>query len=175
MKGNKGNKSKGFTLVELLVVITIISIITMITVGQFMTARRKAADGQRKGDINALSKALQMYYADYGKFPPASVNGKLTNGSGTEIEWGEEFKDVSNYVYMKVLPREKSDSLPDYCYVTDTNGSMYGIFAMMENTTDNQCIVTGGVGTYSHCGGNRYCYSYVSPNIIVTDLDSYIP
>lgn len=167
----------GFTLVELLVVIAIISIITMITVGQFMTARKKAADGQRKADISSLTKALQMYYADYGKFP-VSIGGSLSDGGGNALSWGGEFVDdaATPYVYMKVLPEEKKLlPYPPFCYVTDDSGSMYGIFAMLENTVDSQCINTDGIGNYVHCGGNNYCFASVSPNIVVGNLDSYEP
>lgn len=153
---------KGFTLVELLVVISIMSILTIITVGQFNTARKKARDVQRKGDLNALSKALQMYFADYGEFPDAdSINDR----------WGGEFSDAGGYVYMKVLPTERVDSLPEFCYVVSTDQKSFGLFAMLESTTDNDCHmdVDGDQGLYDQCG-ERYCYSIVSPNITVLDL-----
>jgi prepilin-type N-terminal cleavage/methylation domain-containing protein len=176
--GKRNVYREGFTLVELLVVITIIAILTIITVSQFQTARKKASDGQRKADLNSLSKALQMYYADYGSFP-VSDDGFLTypaGGSLVPISWGEEFHDGATppYVYMKVLPKENASSpYPPFCYVTDPGGSMYGLFAMLENTDDKQCVMDGTDGEYSHCGEN-YCYSVVSPNIVVTDLAGYV-
>ena len=179
------NKAKnGFTLIELLVVVAIISILTLVTVSQFQTARKKANDVARKGDLSALAKALEMYYADYGKFP-ISDNGliKVTdNNGGKDIPWGGEFSDNSNpsYVYMKTTPQEKilAATFP-YCYVADAGGTKFGIFAMLENTTDSQCsttVVAGNtVGSYVHCGGKTYCFAYVSPNIVATDLGNTIP
>lgn len=151
---------QGFTLVELLVVISIMSILTLITVSQFTTARKKARDVQRKGDLSALSKALQMYFADYGNLPTAAT---INNN------WGGEFKDNTNYVYMKVLPRERTLTTP-FCYVVTTDLKSYGLFAMLENTVDSDCHMNDDEGEYVHCGGNHYCYSIVSPNISVDNL-----
>ncbi len=75
----------GFTLVELLVVIAIMSILTIIAVSQFQNAKKKSRDVQRKGDISAVSKALLMYYTDYGYFP-ASDNGGIEG-----VAWGGNF------------------------------------------------------------------------------------
>lgn len=174
---------RGFTLVELLVVVAIISILTIITVAQFQTAQKKANDADRKGDLSALAKALEMYYTDYGKFPTASAGGIIQvtdNGKAVGVNnavWGGTFTDNGSppYIYMKVMPMEKNKSLPLYCYVTDATGTEFGLFAMMENTTDSQCIMNGGVGAYVHCGGQKYCFSYVSPNAAVSDLNGLIP
>jgi type II secretory pathway pseudopilin PulG len=137
------------------------SILTVITVSQFTTARKKARDVQRKGDLNALTKALTMYFADYGSFPlAAAVNDR----------WGGEFKDASGYIYMKVLPEEKTSGMPEFCYVVSADQKSYGLFAMLESTTDNDCHMAGGEGEFVRCGANHYCYSVVSSNIEVGDL-----
>lgn len=167
---------KAFTLVELLVVIAIISILTIITVSQFSTAKKKANDVARKGDLSALSKALLMYYTDYGKFPTS--NGGLvhvTDNGGKDISWGGEFSDNSSakYVYMKVMPSEKILKNIQYCYVSDASGTKFGLFAMLENTTDSQCTTNGVLNSYHHCGKD-YCFAYVSPNATVSDLDGLI-
>lgn len=150
-------KGKGFTLIELLVVIAIMSILTMITVSQFTTARRKARDVSRKSDLNSVSKAVYMYYADYGVFP---AKDKIQD------KWGMEFSD-DGYVYMKVLPKEK-ENLPDYCYVVSADKKSFALFAILENTSDADCKIPG----YAHCGGTEYCYSVASQNALVTDFAS---
>jgi len=161
---------RGFTLVELLVVIAIMGILTVITVGQFQTAKRKANDVARKGDLNAVAKALQMYYADYGKMPDAD-NGKIKVPNLTASEWGGEFKDAAGYIYMQKLPKENATGWT-YCYKTDASNKKYALFANLENTVDSQCDRNGnGLDddkTYQ-CGGNSYCFAYVSPN---TSLNS---
>jgi type II secretion system protein G len=145
---------KGFTLIELLVVIAIMGILTVITVSQFQTAKRKANDVARKGDLNAVSKALQMYFADYGYLPTSDpASGGEVEGAG----WGEEFND-GGYVYMKVMPQENKLNWTDYCYKTDTDRKKYALFARLENENDSECV-----GRY-FCNGNEYCFAYVSPN-----------
>ena len=162
------NCERGFTLVELLIVIAIMSILTVITASQFTSAQRKAKDVQRKGDLSSLSKALQMYYADYGVFPE-NINGYFDSE-----KWGAEFKDINEeYVYMKVLPREsRLEETSPYCYVVSGDRKAFGLFAMLENTSDGECkLDEGGHGLYSHCNNaSAYCYSIVSPNTTVDGL-----
>lgn len=158
---------KAFTLVELLVVIAIMGILTMITVSQFQTAKRKANDVARKGDLNSVAKALQMYFADYGEMPgmSSSEGGKIVVG-GTTLDWGDEFVDAAGYVYMKILPRENNSALPDYCYKTDSAKKKYALFAMLENGVDSQCDRNNdGMADQTYrCGGKLYCFAYYSPN-----------
>jgi type II secretion system protein G len=156
---------KAFTLVELLIVIAIMGILTIITVSQFQSAKRKANDVARKGDLNAVAKALQMYFADYGKMPSADATGQIVI-NGVSLPWGGEFKDGS-YVYMKKLPIENKTGMPPYCYKTNAAKNAYALFARLENTVDSQCV---SPVTYD-CGGrtDTYCFAYVSPN---TSLDA---
>ncbi|MFA6007208.1 MAG: prepilin-type N-terminal cleavage/methylation domain-containing protein [Candidatus Shapirobacteria bacterium] len=158
-------RQAGFTLVELLVVIAIMSVLTVITVSQFQTAQKKANDVARKGDLNAVAKALQMYYADYGKMPNMSdpLGGQIKVG-GNVIPWGGQFIDAAGYVYMQKLPIEGNLAFP-YCYKTDANNKAYALFAMLENTLDNQCI--GGAAPTYKCGNpvKNYCFAYYSPNV----------
>lgn len=162
---------KAFTLVELLVVMAIMAILTVVTVSQFRMAQRRANDVARKGDLGAVAKALQMYFADYGVMPDMDdpLGGQL-EVEGKVIPWGEEFEDASGYVYMKTLPLEKGP-VP-YCYKTDDTKKKYALFAALEIGMDGQCDRDGdGIGDYTYdCGEstNAYCFAYVSPN---TSLD----
>lgn len=156
--------SQAFTLIELLVVMSIMGILTVITVSQFQTARRRANDVARKGDLNAVAKALQMYFTDYGEMPEASSDGKIMIG-GEEIDWGGEFKDEGGFIYMKKLPRENKTGAVEYCYKRSQDKKAYALFAMLENTSDSQCIETRSYD----CGGstNAYCFAYYSPNVAI--------
>ena len=166
---------KAFTLVELLVVISIMAILTIVTVSQFRTARKRANDVARKGDLNAVAKALQLYFADYGVMPDDKVDGVVTGMiviNNKSIEWDDEFKDASTtpYTYMIKLPFENTIGWPQYCYKTDTAKKKYALFAKLEVSSDKECKDVDGnsIGDYS-CGGvSGYCYATVSPN---TSLD----
>lgn len=140
-------KTKGFTLIELLVVIAIISILTVISVSQFNTAKTKAKDTQRKADVDSVYKAVNMYYADYGHFPP--------QGS---IVWGGEFVD-GDYYYMKKVPTENILET-QMCYLPNDELSSYVLFANMEGvgmTTGSYTI------NASTCGADNDNYNYAIP------------
>jgi prepilin-type N-terminal cleavage/methylation domain-containing protein len=167
---------KAFTLVELLVVASIMAILTIVTVSQFRTARKRANDVARKGDLNSVAKALQLYFADYGSMPEASSKGEIMI-NGEVIKWGEEFKDSTGYIYMVKLPRENTTGdWPQYCYKTDETNKKYALFAKLEVESDEECVDenNNGIGDYS-CGSGivagphegPYCYAVVSPNAIL--------
>jgi prepilin-type N-terminal cleavage/methylation domain-containing protein len=150
----KNKKRKGFTLIELLVVMAIMGILTIITVSQFKTARWKAFDVQRKGDLSALRSALLTYYADYNEFPDQinENSGDVTECSSNEScyqtseQWCTdlscEFKDDSGEVegiYMKVLPRENKDEYPPYCYVVSADNKQFALYGILQSTNDSDC------------------------------------
>ena len=62
------NKS-GFTLVELLVSISIISLMLAFLLPNFMGARERARDAQKKEDLNSIKNALRLYYNDVQSYP----------------------------------------------------------------------------------------------------------
>lgn len=66
---NKLNKKGGFTLIELLVAISIIAVLTAIVLPNFMGARERAKDTQKKEDMAALKNALRMVYNDTQNYP----------------------------------------------------------------------------------------------------------
>lgn len=163
----KKSKRNGFTLVELLVVIAIMSILTIIAVSQFQSAKRKSRDVQRKGDISAVSKALLMYYTDYGYFPE-SENGQIKGAS-----WGTTFSD-NGYDYLKEMPRENYSDIP-FCYITDagTEPSKFGLFSILENSEDmdyNRLNNGNNYGPFAACGGRSYNFAILSPNASITDF-----
>jgi type II secretion system protein G len=63
------NKTRGFTLIELLVAISIIATLTAIVLPNFMGARERAKDTQKKEDMAALKNALRMVYNDTQSYP----------------------------------------------------------------------------------------------------------
>lgn len=56
--------NRGFTLVEMLVVISIIGILSSFAVVSLNSARQKARDALRRGDMAQLRTALNLYYDD---------------------------------------------------------------------------------------------------------------
>jgi prepilin-type N-terminal cleavage/methylation domain-containing protein len=59
----------GFSLVELLVVIAIMATLLIIGVGIVQGVRQQAANAHARGDLAALSQALEQYRRQYGDYP----------------------------------------------------------------------------------------------------------
>jgi len=146
----------GFTLVELLVVISIIGILTMIGAVAYSGAQKKARDTQRKTELDALSKALIMYYNDHGVFPALDSSSFF---SSTVLTGGDDKSDI---VYLAKMPEDpKNTGELIYVYKYDKNtDKQFNIFANLENKNDSQCD-----GSWSVAGvGITFCYGVSSPN-----------
>ena len=76
----RGQNKQGFTIVELLIVIVVIGILAAITMVAFSTTQGRARDAQRKSDVEAIVKALELHYNDKGYYPNATT---YTPGSTT--------------------------------------------------------------------------------------------
>lgn len=63
---------RGFTIVELLIVIVVIGILAGLVVTTYAGVQDRARDAQRKSDITAIQKALELYHIDHGAFPACS-------------------------------------------------------------------------------------------------------
>ncbi len=153
-------KNKGFTLIELLVVIAIIGLLSSIVLVAVNSARAKARDAKRKGDLHQIQLALQMYYNTYGGFPRAKPQ---TACGGTDV-WassngncgGQWLTTDSNfYQFMPNVPVDPlnkgtnagwGDGNNVYSYVPQTNN--YDLLTQLENTSDS--VRCGTIAAYYH-------------------------
>jgi type II secretion system protein G len=122
---------KGFTLIELLVVVAILGILSMISFASFKTVQMRGRDAQRKSDLKQIANSLELYNQDYKVYPAqATITTLLANGG--------EFKDT-NTLYMKKMPMDPAGNAT-YVYRRSTSGSMYQLFAHLENSEDKNII-----------------------------------
>lgn len=78
--GNKNQQNNsGFTLIELLVVVAIIALLSSVALIAFLSARQKARDAKRLGDMTQMNTALELYYA-YNKGYPSSPTLGIPTG-----------------------------------------------------------------------------------------------
>jgi general secretion pathway protein G len=124
-----------FTLIELLVVIAIVSSLSALLVPNFMAARERARDAQRKSDLKQIQKALEMYKQD--KTPPIYPdNGFFTSNEGKC--WSSGGTDTScpaGNIYMNKIP-EDPNRQDGYYFESDNTTLTYILCACLENVAD---------------------------------------
>ncbi|TSC66889.1 MAG: putative General secretion pathway protein GspG, partial [Parcubacteria group bacterium Gr01-1014_66] len=76
------DSTHGFTLIELLVVIAIIGVLASIVFASLNSARVKARNAERIRTLKTFQTALELYYADHGKYP---------NEAGGSGWWGFDY------------------------------------------------------------------------------------
>jgi len=133
------HKILGFTLIELLVVIAIISGLSAILLPNFMGARERARDTQRKNDLKQIQKALELYKLDLNppSFPATAVFPSVGNcwyngGSGTTCPAGTS-------IYLNKIPSDPNRSPNNYSYTSPRSGVdslTYQLCACLENKAD---------------------------------------
>lgn len=145
---------KGFTLIELLVVIAIIGMLSALLLPNFMGARERARDSQRKSDLKQIQKAFEMYKQDQS--PPAfptelpSANNCWSSGA-----------NCTGNIYMNKFPRDPSPE-KEYYYSVDNNSLTYTLCACLENSADPDKTTGGSCSVCTSCS-NGPCYIVNQP------------
>lgn len=127
---------------------------------------RKSSDARRKSDLAQLQRALEVYYNDFGRYPP-SFQGNLSDDGTSQgvISWGSDWRP-----YMDVLPIDQT-SAKNYAYWSDSTGQSYAIYASLDRGgRDPQACSQDGAScpraasNSLTCGGNCN-YGVTSSNI----------
>jgi len=132
-------KRKGFTLIELLVVIAIIGILATIVLVSLNTARQKARDVRRIGDLRQVALALEMYYDDT-RYYPAIAGPGVTCTSAT---WTTMSTAISGGGYMTAVPSDPlNNTTYFYAYGTENSATpqKYALKAGLE--ANNNALAT---------------------------------
>jgi general secretion pathway protein G len=142
---------KGFTLIELLVVIAIIGMLSALLVPNFMGARERARDAQRKSDLKQIQKALEMYRQDQNPpLYPTATSGRF----GT---CGSSFSSGST-VYINKIPCDPLGPTPYYYSPINTNLT-FQLCACLENKADSDSLTSCPCGP---CSSGK-CYIVTEP------------
>lgn len=130
--------NKGFTLIELVVVMGIIAILTGLVTFNFQQARGRARDIQRKNDLKAMQKALELYKGDQDPQAYPSASGPIIH-TGLSATLGATDNYLKN---LPIDPRESASdgSWVDYSY-SRTSATEYTMTACLENVSDSACGV----------------------------------
>lgn len=122
--------NKGFTLIEMLVVIAVIAMAMALFFPNFMGARQRARDTQRKSDLRQIQQALELYKLDQANPAyPASINtcsGCWSSGA-----------DCTGNIYMRRIPCDPGSTEPiPYYYKQGSDILTYTLTACLENIVD---------------------------------------
>jgi prepilin-type N-terminal cleavage/methylation domain-containing protein len=77
---HRNKNQKGFTLIELLVVVAIIALLSSIALIAFVSARAKARNAKRLGDMTQMNYALELYQAQYKGYPADTDDDGIPDG-----------------------------------------------------------------------------------------------
>lgn len=159
---NRHRHVNGFTLVELLVSIAVIATIIGLALPNFLGARTRARDARRKGELNQLKTAVQLYYNDYKIYPPAQNGGSgkvnyiagcgatgdalCPAGCSVDFAAGGTGCDV---VYMTKFPGEFGSSM---FYYQRNSGADFCLKGTLENASDAD-IATSWTRCSGKCTG----------------------
>ena len=120
----KSQTSKAFTLIELLVVISIISLLSSVVLASLDTARSKARDARRIGDLKQLEIALEFNYDKYGEYTQSearcidtSIGSPGCTASYGTGDWSanSDLRDlVDKDSFMSTLPKDPINNATYY-------------------------------------------------------------
>lgn len=154
----KRTNNKGFTLVELLVVIAVISFTIAVLFPNFMGARQRGRDVQRKSDLSQMQKAIELFKLDQN---PQSY--PTTGAFGTTLcnKCWSTGADCSGTVYMRKFPCDPGSLAPTpYIYTRNTSDPLkYTVSACLENLVDPDRDTT----PVPTCGASATSYTIYEP------------
>ena len=144
----KKKDERGFTLIELLVVIVIIGLLTTLGVVNYLSARQRARDAQRKSNVQQIQSALELYRSDQHAYPASlpACNASLTDAGNTTT-------------YMKNIPCDPSGAsyYNGGTYYYNLTGSSYTLASCLENGSDtNTGVVSTSPGGSGSCSSGKW-------------------
>ena len=117
-------KQGGFTLIEIMVVVVILGILAALVVPQVMNRPDQAKVTVAKGDIKAISAALDMYKLDNYSYPSTQqgLDALVQKPSGNP-----QPKNWNRDGYLKRVPKDPWGN--DYQYLSPGTRGQYDLYS----------------------------------------------
>jgi general secretion pathway protein G len=132
---------KGFTMIEILISIAIIAVLTAIGIVSYVNINKNARDAKRRGDIEQIRSALELYRSDKGYYPAVGT-GSWTAAS--TLNTGDPDTGLVD-TYLPIIPSDPKGATRPYMYqstnVSATTGQYYGycLSANLEGVNSSSC------------------------------------
>ena len=126
--------TRGFTIVELLIVIVIIAILAVITIVAFNGVQARARDSHRQADVKAITKALELYYIDNGKFPNGSGSTTINSSWSTTADSSWANLATALRPYLATLPTDPLSTAGSNVTSSGSTGTNFAYFANSSGT-----------------------------------------
>lgn len=139
---------KGFTLIELLIVIAIIAILAGLLVTNYVGARDRALDGQKKSNLREIKTALDLYRNYYHTYPPTDIGLylKACGPSGdqrcpvcSDAEFAAGGSDGCDHIYLNRLPKNTGGQ-NEFRYYGCSGGDDYRLKINLTNASDESIL-----------------------------------
>jgi hypothetical protein len=171
---------KPFTKQETLVIGIILLAIVVVSLNNFKIAIRRSRDAQRRGDLAAISEALDKFHEDFGYFPFSSTDNRIAACRPDDFDellqdsvreegfdylhyfsglvpcqWGKDsLRDLSDESYPAYLASIPADPRTEkgFSYVYLSNGNRYQIYAYLEGEESEAGYYQGVVDRGLSCG-----------------------
>jgi type IV pilus assembly protein PilA len=116
--------NKGFTLIELLVVVAIIGLLSSVVLASLNTARMKAEDARRIGDLRGLQLAIEFYIDKFGHYPNENSSPALVSTDWYNGNWGTP----ADYIESLLVGNQFISSWPNDPHEGDVTHYYYYVF-----------------------------------------------
>lgn len=143
---NKSMRSgrAGFSFIEILVVVTIIGILATLGMVTYTEFLKQSRDAKRKGDLEQIRAALEMYKSNNDIYPATVTGG------------GDICNDMpyctSGLFYLRKVPKDPKTNT-DY-YYNNTLPTDYVLGTRLEQGGSSDCGPHCGIGSAETC---NYC------------------
>lgn len=135
-------RAYGFTIVELLIVIVIIAILAALSYVGYQQVQLKARDSKRAQDVATITKALDLYYVDNGRYPVGSGSVNINSAWSASNE-PTSWQNLRNQLapYLPQLPVDpRNDGAGTYSV---SDGYRYAYFSNTMAYVPNYCGASG--------------------------------
>lgn len=149
LQKNSRLRSSGFSLLELLVVIGIIGILVGIGAISYTSAQTRARDSRRRGDVEAVGKALEQYYAQNNGTYPVSTD---CDGYATFLAGGAPVDPKTGSSY--IIDGDCAAAGDAFCICAELEIPATGN-AYVKSGAQTACSWTGGASKDYYCVQNQ--------------------